>query len=273
MSFVYRGLTATAASETFGNLNVIGGHSNVTLSTSGASGTATLTANGNLTLGPRATLQFSSTTLGAASRFFVNGTLPTPDATGILPRIASTTDFLTYNGATGLTPFTGYATDFTTPGTNVAVAAAASVPSSINVNAVKSTGTFTTTIAAGQTLGVTSGMLLNTSGTRTYTGGTIAFGSNPGVVFAGTSGGATTVISSAVTGSAGMINANSLLTLNGDLSGLTGTISTNSAFATTTLATNTFGGTPCGSLGTTQPQRQPDAGRPGPDLARGARKR
>ena len=52
-------------------------------------------------------------------------------------------------------------------------------------------------------------MLLNTSGTRTYTGGTIAFGSNPGVVFAGTTA-ATTIISSAVTGSAGMINANSL---------------------------------------------------------------
>ncbi len=86
-------------------------------------------------------------------------------------------------------------------------------------------------------------MLLNTSGTRTYTDGTIAFGANPGVFFAGTSGGATTIISSAVTGSAGLINANSLLTLNGDLSGLTGTISTTSAFAITTLATNTFGGT------------------------------
>ena len=105
-------------------------HSIVTLSTSGAGGTATLTASGNLTLGPRATLQISSTTLGAATKFFVIGTLPTADATGILPRITSTTDFLTYNGATGLTPFTGYATDFTTPGTNVAVTAAASVPSS-----------------------------------------------------------------------------------------------------------------------------------------------
>ena len=62
------------------------------------------------------------------------------------------------------------------------------LPSSVNVNAIKSTGTFATTIAAGQTLGVTSGMLLNISGTRTYTGGTIAFGSNPGVFFAGTTG-------------------------------------------------------------------------------------
>ncbi len=79
-------------------------------------GTVTLTANGNLTLGPRATLQVTSTTLGAASKFFVNGTLPAADATGILSRIVGSTDFLTYNGATGLTPYTGYATDFTTRG-------------------------------------------------------------------------------------------------------------------------------------------------------------
>ncbi len=34
---------------------------------------------------------------------FINGTMPTPDATGILPRVVSSTDFVTYNGATGLT--------------------------------------------------------------------------------------------------------------------------------------------------------------------------
>ena len=201
-----------------------------------------MTASGNLTLGPRATLQITSTTLGAATKVFVNGTLPAADATGILPRIASTTDFLTYSGATGLTPFTGYSADFTMPGTNVAVAAAASVPSSINVNAIKSTGTFTTTITAGQTLGVTSGMLLNTSGTRTYTDGTIAFGANPGVFFAG-SASANTMMNSAVTGSSGLINTLGTLTLTADLSGLTGTISTNSVNTITTLVTNTFGGT------------------------------
>ena len=99
--------------------------------------------------------------------------------------MASTTDFLTYNGTTGLTPFTGYATDFSTPGTNVAVTAASTVASSVNINALKRTGTFTTTIGAGQTLGITSGMNLQASGTGTFTGGTIAFGSNPGVFFAG----------------------------------------------------------------------------------------
>ena len=83
-TFIYRGRSATAASETFGNLNVVGGSSFVTLSTSGAGGTATLTASGNLTLAPRSTLTISSTTLGAATKFFVSGTLPAADATGIL---------------------------------------------------------------------------------------------------------------------------------------------------------------------------------------------
>ena len=200
VSFIYRGLAATAGSETFGNLNLQGGHNNVTLTPGSGGGTVSVTANGNLTLAPRATLQVTSATLGAASKMFINGTMPAADATGILSRVVGSTDFLTYNATTGLTPYTGYATDFTTAGTNVAVTAAASVPNSINVNAIKSTGTFATTITAGQTLGVTSGMLLNISGTRTYTGGTIAFGSNPGVLFAGTTGSGGFTISSALTG-------------------------------------------------------------------------
>ena len=85
-------------------------------------------------------------------------------------------------------------------------------------------------------------MILNTSGTRTFTGGTMAFGSNPGVFFAG-SASANTMVNSAITGSAGLINTNATLTLAGDLSGLTGTISTNSGCAVTTLVTNTFSGT------------------------------
>ena len=49
------------------------------------------------------------------------------DATCILPRVVTATDFVRYNGVTGFTPYTGYATDFTTPGTNVSVTAATAV--------------------------------------------------------------------------------------------------------------------------------------------------
>src|SRR5204862_45390 len=115
----------------------------------------------------------------AVAKVFFNGTIPTADATGILPRVVGTNDFITYNGATGMTPFTGYAADFSTPGTNVAITAATNVATSVNVNALKRTGSFTLTVGAGQTLGITSGMILNTSGTGTITGGTIAFGPNP----------------------------------------------------------------------------------------------
>ncbi len=219
-TFIYRESSATAASETFGKLNLLGGHNNVTLTPGVSGGTVTVNVAGDLVLAPRATLQVTSSTLGGASKMFVGGALPAADATGILSHVVGSTDFLTYNATTGLTPYTGYATDFTTAGTNVLRMVRRRVfLSSINVNAIKSTGTFATTITAGQTLGVNSGMLLNISGTRTYTGGTIALGSNPGVLFAGTTGSGGFTISSAITGTAGLINANSVSTLSGDLSG------------------------------------------------------
>lgn len=234
-NFAYRGRSAVAASETFGSLNASGGHNILTLTPNGTGGTATVTASGNLSLVSRATLQISSATLGAASKLFVNGTLPAADATGILPRMVGSSDFLTYNAVTGMTPYTGYATNFATPGTNVAVTAASTVASTVSINALKTTGSFTTTIGAGQTLNVASGMILNTSGTQVIAGGTLDFGAKPGVLFGGT-----TNITAPITGSAGLINASSTSTLSGDLSGLTGTITTNNG--TTTLSTNTFKG-------------------------------
>jgi autotransporter-associated beta strand protein len=180
-NFTYRGFATAAASETFGSLNVTGEHNVVTLTPNGAGGTATVTVAGPLSLASRATLQVASTTLGAASKLFVNGALPAADATGILPRIVGSSDFLTYNGATGLTPYTGYAPDFNTPGTNVSVGAASTIASSVTINALKRTASFTTTIGAGQTLGISSGMILQSSGTGTFTGGTLAFGSTRGV--------------------------------------------------------------------------------------------
>ena len=233
--FTYRGLANTAATETIGSLAVLGGHNVLNLATSGT-GTVALTVANDFTMAPRSSLGFNITTLGGTTKLFVNGAVPAGDATGILPRVVTTSDFVTYNGVTGFTPYTGYATDFTTAGTNVSTTGAATVASSVNVNAVKSTNTGTTTINAGQTLGVTSGMVLSASGTRTYAGGTMAFGSTPGAFF-----GSNTVSTSAITGSAGLLNAQGTLTLNGDLSGLTGTMTQN-GFGQTTLATNTFGG-------------------------------
>ena len=233
--FTYRGLANTAATETIGSLAVLGGHNVLNLATSGT-GTVALTVANDFTMAPRSSLGFNITTLGGTTKLFVNGAVPAGDATGILPRVVTTSDFVTYNGVTGLTPYTSYATDFTTAGTNVSTTGAASVASSVNVNAVKSTNTGTTTINAGQILGVTSGMVNSASGTRTYAGGTMAFGSTPGAFF-----GTNTVSTSAITGSAGLLNALGTLTLNGDLSGLTGTMTQN-GFGQTTLATNTFGG-------------------------------
>lgn len=255
-NFIYRGQSTAAASETIGSFSVLGGHGGVTLTPNGAGGTVTINVANDLSLAPRATLSFSATTLGAASKMFVGGTLPAADATGILPRMANAADFLTYNATTGITPFTGYAADFSAPGTNVALAAASTLATSANINALKRTGTFTTTIAAGQTLTIGSGMILNASGTGTYTGGTIAFGGTAGVFLGGTN-----VVNSAVTGSDGLINANSTLTFNGDLSGLSGEITTNNG--TTTLATNTFAGSlrvRAGTLNINTSQTLPGAG-------------
>ena len=235
-SFVYKGLANTAASETFGKLNAIADHNIVQLTPNGT-GTVTLTA-GSLALGPRATLQIASTTLGGASKLYVTGAMPAADATGIIPRMVGSSDFLSYNATTGFTPYTGYATSFAAgAGANVAMTAASTVGSSISVNAIKTTGTVATTIASGQILGVASGMILNTSGTATYTGGTVDFGANPGTFFGGT-----TNVASAITGSGGILNASSTLTLSGNLSGLSGTISTIGQAATTNVATNTFAG-------------------------------
>jgi autotransporter-associated beta strand protein len=234
-NFTYRGLTNTAATETIGRINILSGHNIITLATSGT-GTAAVTDAGDFTMVPRSTVAISSTTLGGTAQLFVNGAVPPPDATGILPRVVSSTDFLTYNGTTGFTPFTGYATDFNTPGTNVSVTAATAVNSSVNINALKrGTSSFAITLGSGVTLGINSGMILSTGGTGTYTGGTIDFGSTPGAFFG------SNTVSSAITGSAGLLNAAGTLTLNGNLSGLTGTITQNSNSGTTTLATNTFG--------------------------------
>lgn len=219
--FTSVGLAGAAATETYGSLNLSGGHNILTITPNGG-GTADLIATGNLTMAPRATLAVSSTALGAAAGVYFDGTIPAPDATGILPRVVGSADFLTYDLVNGLTPYTGYATDFLTPGTNVAVAAASNVPASVAINALKTTGTFTTTIGAADMLGVSSGMVLSASGTSTLAGGTLAFGGTPGVFFG------TNIVNSAITGTQGLIAAAGTLTLAGDLSGLSGPMTVSS---------------------------------------------
>ena len=248
--FIYRGLAgSTTASETFGSMNLLGGHNTVTIQPNNL-GAATVTGAGNLTMAPRSTLQLGTVTsgtgnsgnaIGGNAQLKFNGTIPTADATGILPRVISATgavgDFMTYNAATGFTPYTGYATDFNTAGTNVTNAASTTVASSVNINALRSTaGTNTTvTVGAGQTLGITSGMILNSGfGGLTITGGTLDFGANPGVLF----GTGSTTFSGPVTGSAGLIHARGTGTYSGDFSGLTGPVDLYSG--TLNLNTNTM---------------------------------
>lgn len=238
-SFTYRGFATAAASETIGSLSLLGGHNVVTLTPNGTGGTATVTFANDLTMAPRSTLQIASTVLGTTARMFVNGSVPAADATGIIRNVIGSNDFLTYNGTTGFTPFIGYATDFSTPGTNVTYAATGAVASSVNINALRNTsGAATTlTIGAGQTLGIDSGMIFNSGfGTATITGGALAFGSTAGALLSTGS----LVLSGAVTGSNGLISARGTNTLSGDLSGLTGTI--NLSGGTLNLNTNTFSG-------------------------------
>ena len=235
-NFSYTGKSATAASETYGSLNALNGFNTLTLATSGG-GSATLTA-GDLTLGSStATLRVAvaSSALGSTLKAFFNGIIPTADATGILPRIVSNSDFLTYSAVTGLTPLAAgaYATDFTGVGQNVAQSAAASI-NNATINALKTTGTFTTTLNAGQTLGINSGMLLTASGTHTLTGGTVAFGNTAGANFGNR------VFNSAITGTQGLIMAVGTSTLAGDMSGLSGPLIVQTG--TTNLNSNTFTG-------------------------------
>jgi hypothetical protein len=139
-AFTYRGLSAAASSETYGSMNITGGHNIITIAPTGTGGTATIAATGNLTMDPRSTLQISasSTVLGTSGFVKFGGSVPTGvGANSIIPRVVSTSDFVQYtsNGFTPL-PAGSYATSYTA-GADVALTAAASVPSTVAINAVK----------------------------------------------------------------------------------------------------------------------------------------
>lgn len=243
-NFTYRGLASATATETFGSMSVTGGHNVVTLTPNNVAGggTVTITNNGNLTLDPRSTLQVgvlgTGAVLGTNSRYLVNGTVPAASG-GIIPRMtAGTTDFIFYDNTNGFTPLpAGSYSSSLSAGTNVNLTAATSTSGSVSVNALKMTGSFATTISSGDTLNIATGMMLAT-GTHTINGpGTLDFGSTPGVIFGSTTFAATSV----VTGTQGIVHATGTLTLNGNLAGLTGTLS-NIGTGTMALNTNTFTG-------------------------------
>ncbi len=235
------------SSETIGSVNVLAGHNVINLiavrgsSTATVfSGSVTLNVAGNLTMSPRSTLLISATgtpfsttilpVLGVDQKVLVGGTLPAADATGILPRVVSSTDFIKYDAVSGLVPYVGYVTDLTTAGANVNVTTALTnqtVSASIAVNAIKSSATTAgaVTIASGQTLTVSSGMILNHGGvTRTIAGpGNLNFGSKPGVLI-GNSG--SIAITAPVTGSAGLISSVGTNQAS-NMAGLTGDIDVN----------------------------------------------
>ena len=235
----YRGLSNAASSETYGGLNLTGGFNTLTIAPTGT-GSATFSATGDLAMDSRATLQVSaaSTVLGVTGFAKFAGNVPAAVG-GIIPRIVSTSDFVFYDGTNGLTPLpaASYSSTFNA-GANVTRSTAGSV-ATLSINALRSTASNTTTINAGSTLNVATGMIFSSSGTNTIASGgagaTLDFGNTPGAFFG------TNIVSTAITGSQGLLNANSTLTLTGDLTNLTGTIS-NLGTGTINLNTNTFSG-------------------------------
>lgn len=222
-AITYRGLSGAASTETYGSMNVAGGNNTITVAPTGSGGQATFAAAGGLTMDPRSTLQIaaSSAVLGTTGFVKFGGAVPAGvGLNGIVPRVVSTSDFVRYDATNGFTPLAAasYATSYTA-GADVSLGAAAAT-NTLSVNAVKTTASLTTTINAGQTLTVDSGMMLAASGTHTVSGGTLAFGATPGVFFG------SHTINSAVAGSQGLLaSGTGTVTLAGDLANLSGAVS------------------------------------------------
>jgi hypothetical protein len=242
-TFSYKGfLNASGGSETYGSLSLTGGSNTLGVSSLGT-GTSSLIAAGTLTMSSGSTLLVSGTGFGTTNTVLFQGGVPTADSTGILPRVVTgngtSTDFAVYNTSIGILPYTGYATSVSGgANANVQLSAGSTVSTNSTVNAIKTTATLTTSIAAGTTLNVSSGMILSASGTATYNApnatSVIAFGSKPAVFF-----GTNTITTVAMSGTGGVIS-NGSLTLNGDMSNLSGTLIINAG--TTTIKNISFPG-------------------------------
>lgn len=144
--------------------------------------------------------------------------------------------FMTYNSEAGyrpLNPIDEFAQDVFTAGANTRLTASIGVAGSVAVNSLlfDSGGgpTLTMSIAAGQTLTVTSGTILFSSGSNTINGGTLDFGAAEGIIYANGSGNST--INSRITGTGGLTIAGNNLYVPGN--------STNSYSGDTTLLSGT----------------------------------
>ena len=248
--------------QTIGSLTAVNGFNRINLvNTAGTS--AALNVFGNLTLAPGSTLVVGGGSLGttattspAGTRYVINGTTPAA-VNGVIPGLYAATSSggtattFARNSATAGVGIVGLAAaDYTplatsTATTNAEVTAATTLAGSAAANALRTTANIT--VPAGQTLSVGAGGLLTSTNTTTVAGGTLAFtGPGPGLLMAGS----TTTISSAITGTGGLVRSGtSSTTLSGDLSGLSGPL-VNAGVVTLSLNTSTFAG-PINILGGT----------------------
>lgn len=241
-SFSYKGSdqAATNSSETLHNLSVNAGAKSLSVNF-GSTNVATVTANqltrpsqggvlliNGMNLGQDATSTSSTgrvflvnaPTLIGGSDALSSGINPAAKDTKIVPFLlgeATSTSggtgtatggantFVTYESGTGLRPLNP-TDEFTensfVSGNNTRLTSATNLSSSTHINSLVLAGG-SATIASGQTLTVDSGAILAASGeSLSINGGTLAFGASEGIVTLNST--LNTIISSVITGSAGM---------------------------------------------------------------------
>jgi len=167
------GLASTANSQTFSGLTLLPGASGLT-STAGATGGTTAVNFGAISRNSGSSLNVATITAGTSY------TTSTPDTNGIQGGYATVNnaDWLSAPGGT-FTAYSAYqtGTDATAWAAtdNVSIAATPSVAlaGSATLNSVRFTGTADLAIPSGQTLTLSSGGVLVTAGTASFTGGNL----------------------------------------------------------------------------------------------------
>ncbi|NBN94086.1 MAG: hypothetical protein EBV31_00410 [Verrucomicrobia bacterium] len=215
-TFAYVGNSANSA-ETNSSALTFARSGGIFSSTQTGSGTVSLTF-ASLSLSTDVSAGFTGTNLGTSTNKILFTTAPTlvPATTGILARATvNGSSFATYNGTTGVTAFSAYNATSTTnlnlAGATDTVDANAAMTTkgltaSKTVNAVRFSGATAQTVdgSAFTTLTLTSGGLLATgAATHALSAPVVALAAVQGVFHADT--GSTLSISSALTGTAGLV--------------------------------------------------------------------